>query len=281
MRRLLKTIARRILDKPEYSVNINVSTIADENLLRETNALITGGSRGIGKEIAIRIVECGGRCVVLGRKEDALEDLCKHFSSMSYISYDMKKVEGYHDLLRKAAEKVGGNINALILNAGVSNHESSISKVSVESFQEQFDTNLRANYFILSEYAKIIENSPGENRNILVMSSETGSMPYDVPYGLTKAALNRLIEGFSHRYYKSGCRVNGIAPGEVFTDMAKSSGITVDNEYGYARKNCMGRLMVPREIAEVAIFLLSNRSSCISGEVIHCNANNHMRSYLD
>ena len=151
----------------------------------------------------------------------------------------------------------------------------------MNSFDDQFDTNLKANYFMLKEYAKIINKSAREDRSILVISSETADMPYDIPYGLTKAALNRLIEGVSHRFYKSGCRINGLAPGEVYTDMEKSSGIIVDEIFGYARKNCMGRLIDPKEIAEVAVFLLSKRSQCISGEIIHCNANDHKKSYLD
>lgn len=281
MKKLFKRIAHKILDKPDYSVSIQITPVTDECLLKDCRAMITGGSKGIGREIAIRIVQCGGKCVITGRDEGKMVELNDMYPQISYIQYDMRDIEGYSQLYEVAEEKLGGTINSLILNAGISNHESSITDVSYESFQEQIDINLKANFFMLKEYGKLISVGFREERNVLVISSETADMPYDIPYGLTKASLNRLIEGFSHRFYKSGCRINGIAPGEVYTDMEKSAGIIVDDIFGYARRNCMGRLMDPKEIAEVGVFLLSKRSMCISGEIIHCNANNHMKSYLD
>ena len=278
---MLRAAARRILDKPDCAITVKIGAINDEELLKGCRALITGASRGIGREIAIRIVQSGGRCIVTGRDEEKMRELSQEYPEIKYIQQDVRDFVQFSSLFEEAKAKVGGTINTLVLNAGISNHEGSILDVSIDSFNDQFDTNVKANYFMLKEYAKIIMREPREERNVLLISSETADMPYDIPYGMTKAALNSLMEGFSHRFYKYGCRINGIAPGEVYTDMEKKSGVSIDDYLGYARKNSMGRMMNPKEIAEVAIFLLSNRSICISGEVIHCNANNHRKSYVD
>lgn len=203
MNKLLRQIAKRILDKPEYSVSIKVVNLTENELLKECRALVTGGSRGIGREIALKIVEWGGRVVITGRNETLLKEVSNLHDDISYIVCDIKNLNEYKQLIHKSEELLNGTLNSLVLNAGVSNHEGTIINVSIESFDDQMDTNLKANYFMLKEYAKIINNREREDRSIIVITSETGNMPYDIPYGLTKASLNKLIEGFSHRFYKN------------------------------------------------------------------------------
>lgn len=114
-------------------------------------------------------------------------------------------------------------------------------------------------------------------RNILFITSETADQAFDRPYGLTKAALNRLTQGLSQRFYQYGLRVNAIAPGVTITDM--TSDYAGDGEGDMSAPNVPGRYFLSEEIAEVACFLLSNDSLCISGEIVHCNGCNHVKSY--
>ena len=94
----------------------------------------------------------------------------------------------------------------------------------------------------------------------------------DLPYGLTKASINSLVQALSYKYYKSGIRVNGIAPGVTVSNM---TGLNKDGDL--YNNNPSNRYFLPEEIAEVATFLLSDYSKCISGEIIHCNAGNHIK----
>lgn len=92
---------------------------------------------------------------------------------------------------------------------------------------------------------------------------------------MTKAALNSLTGALSRRVYTHGIRVNAIAPGVTLTDMTRAYAASSD---GNLYRDCAsGRTFLPEEVAEVACFMLSNALKCISGEVIHCNAGNHLK----
>lgn len=102
---------------------------------------------------------------------------------------------------------------------------------------------------------------------MLFVSSETGMTADERPYGLTKAALNSLVQGIAYRYVNQGFRINALAPGVTVTDMIdKQDDGDLSCSYGIT-----GRYYLPEEVAEVASFLLSDASNCINGQIIHCN----------
>lgn len=168
---------------------------------------------------------------------------------------------------------VWGGIDGLICNAGLSLHEESIGKVSPEQFDKQFNTNFRGAYFLAQAYVEEVTSSTKPS-DLIFISSETADHCVDIPYGLSKAAINSLIGALSRRFYRKGVRVNGVAPGVTATDMTKEYADVSDGDYSYEAAS--GRLFLPEEVAEVVCFLLSSASRCISGEVIHVNAGNHL-----
>ena len=123
------------------------------------------------------------------------------------------------------------------------------------------------------------EKNKEDEGNLIFITSETGNQAYDIPYGMTKAALNSLTQALSRRVYKQGIRVNAIAPGVTVSDMTKDYAEVSDGNY--FRKSASDRIFLPEEIAEVVCFLLSDASKCISGEIIHCNAGNHIKTFWE
>ncbi|WP_207650997.1 SDR family oxidoreductase [Butyrivibrio sp. YAB3001] len=107
--------------------------------------------------------------------------------------------------------------------------------------------------------------------NLLFISSERGKMGDDLPYGLTKAAINSLIKGLARRGIDYDIRVNGIVPGVTVSDMVGVG----ENDNLYRKKSIGKRIYLPEEIAELAVFLMSDISGCISGEVIACDQGNY------
>lgn len=108
---------------------------------------------------------------------------------------------------------------------------------------------------------------------MLFISSNTSAKCVDIPYGLSKAAINSFVGALSRRVYNQGIRVNAICPGVVPTDMTKDF---TNGGGNYAFDTPSGRLFLPDEIAEVACFIVSDASKCISGEVLFCDAGNHL-----
>ena len=197
---------------------------------------------------------------------------------MNYIVHDISRVDTIEEFLEKSKEYLGGKIDCLVSNAGVSLHENNYKNVTVEGFDKQFDTNFKAGYFLAKRFLEMKEEKK-EDGNLIFITSETGNQAYDIPYGMTKAALNSLTQALSRRVYKQGIRVNAIAPGVTISDMTKDYAEASDGNY--YRKCSSDRIFLPDEIAEVACFLLSDASLCISGEIIHCNAGNHIKTFWE
>jgi NAD(P)-dependent dehydrogenase (short-subunit alcohol dehydrogenase family) len=145
-------------------------------------------------------------------------------------------------------------------------------EVTQEGFDRQFETNLKAPFFLSQCFIKYLMDASIKPANLLFISSEMGLYCSDVPYGLGKASLNSLVEGLARRYVNDGIRVNAIAPGVLSNE---ASDVTKDDLY--RKYSCGQRFIMPEEVAEVASFILSDASNCITGAVIPCNQGNHLR----
>ena len=142
-----------------------------------------------------------------------------------------------------------------------------------EGFDRQFDTNLKGPYFLTQTFIDYMNREKIGQGNIRFITSERGLYCDDIPYGLTKAAINSLTTGLARRLIAQGIRVNAIAPGVTASDM---TGVDKNGNL-YWPSSCAGRVFLPEEVAEVAAFLLSDVSMCISGEIVPCNQGNHYR----
>ena len=283
-KRVIRKIAKFILaSQPESFVQVNIGQLQSGNILLGKKIVITGGGSGLGFVMAKKFVSEGAEILISGRNEEKLKTAIRQLGDNSkYISADVCDVEHSMTFLEKAKEQLGGRIDCLVSNAGVSLHENIYSNVTVEGFDKQFNTKFRAGYFLGKAFLemKTKEKSDGGiNAQLLYITSETGDQVYDIPYGMTNAALNSLVGGFSRRVYKQGIRVNAIAPGVTLTEMTRDYAESSD---GNLYRDCAsGRTFVPEEVAEVACFILSDASRCISGEIIHCNAGNHLKAFWD
>ena len=169
------------------------------------------------------------------------------------------------DFIKEADDLLGG-ANVLVNNAGISLHEGTIMDVHYEQFDKQIETNLKGAYFLSQKFLRMYKKKHRNGGSILFLSSERGHYVDDLPYGLIKAAINSLTQGLAKMLIQSNIRINAIAPGITTTDM---TGITRDDIY--SGEYSTGRYYLPEEVAEVACFLVSDASSCLSGQIIICN----------
>ena len=283
-KRVIRKIAKFILaSQPESFVQVNVGQIQCGYILQDKKIVITGGGSGLGYAMAKKFISEGANVIISGRDEKKLNTAVKKLGEHAkYLVADVCDVEHSIEFLEKAKELLGGRIDCLVSNAGVSLHENIYTNVTIEGFDKQFNTKFRAGYFLGKAFLEMKSKEKIDsllNAQLLYITSETGDQVYDIPYGMTNAALNSLVGAFSRRVYKQGIRVNAIAPGVTLTEMTRDYAESSD---GNLYRNCAsGRTFVPEEIAEVACFLLSDASKCISGEIIHCNAGNHLKTFWD
>lgn len=266
LKRMLKYIIKGI---PEYNIKVEVKETSPNMQLKGKNIIVTGGSSGLGYYIAKRCIAEGANIVITGRNEEkliaakvALGEHCQ------YIVFDAKNVSGIKDFLNQAEKKFNDEkIYGLVSNAGVSLHESNFRNVTEEGWNLQVDTNLKGNYFLVKEFIQYLEKQKDRRGNIVVITSERARRSDDIPYGLTKTASDSFIKCFASKVIKEGIRVNGVAPGVTASEM---TGIDRNGNM-YADWQPSNRFFLPEEVAEVVLFLLSDVSNCISGEIIACD----------
>lgn len=256
-------------------VKVPVAQIQYGGILEGKKILITGGSRGLGYAIAKRCLEEKAVVTITGRSKEVLEEAKKSLGNpenLFVFEHDVRQYDKDDELILNARRAMNG-IDCLINNAGVSVHNIDYSNCTEEQWDRQMDTNLKGVYFLTQAYMKYYEEVGKKSGKIINMVSERGLYGDDVPYGMAKRALISYTEGLARKLILKGVRVNAIAPGVTATEMTG-----YDPEDNLFRRYAVGRrVLLPEEIAEVAIFMISDASNCISGQVIACNEGNHLR----
>lgn len=249
---------------PNIVVKPNIFYSDPSGKLKGKKILLTGGSRGLGYAMAKKFVAEGAQVLITGRNLETLKEASKQLGCQ-YLVFDVTDTSKYEKLILKAEEKLSG-LNVLVNNAGISLHESSFFDVTLESFDRQINTNLKSDVFLSQCFIKrMIKEQKGAT--ILCVSSEVGELADNRPYGWTKAAINSVVRGLASNFSKNGIRINAISPGIT---CSKMTGLDPEKNL-YIKTNATERAYLPEEIAEVATFLISDLSGCISGQVIVCN----------
>ena len=263
LKRTLKYILKGV---PKITVTAKISYLQPDRRLAGKHIIVTGGGRGLGFSMAKKFKKEGADVLIAGRNLDTLRKSADSIGC-KYLQLDVQNIESFAPFIDKADQMLEG-VNCLINNAGISLHENGFLDVQPGQFDMQFDTNLKGAFFLTQAFIrKCGVNKTDGMKNILFTSSETSMTVDERPYGLTKAALNSLIQGLAYRYVNEGYRVNAIAPGVTISDMI---GKKDDGDLTYPG-NITGRYYRPEEVAEIACFLLSDASNCLNGQILVCN----------
>lgn len=260
----LKHILSFLLHGKPKNVIAHISYLEPQNALSGKRIIITGGGRGIGFAMAKKFISEGAKVIIAGRNEETLSASAKELGC-HYLTLDVKKTDTFEAFFSQANQYLGG-IDCLVNNAGISLHEDGFLVVNENQFDSQFDTNLKGPFFLTQCFINHTKDTEGV-KNVLFVSSETGMTMDERPYGLTKAAINSLVQGLAYRYINQGFRINAVAPGVTVSDMV---GAKIEDDLAYDG-NISGRYYLPEEVAEVACFLLSDASNCLNGQILCCN----------
>lgn len=260
---IVQSLRRKCTPVPPPIV-AQVSTLHENQFLKNRRILITGGGKGLGFAIAERCVSCGAEVLICGRDIETLQTSAQKLNC-AWRRLDMMDVSSFSGFIDNLFTDGGFHADTLVCNAGISLHEADFIDVTPESFDKQIATNLRGAFFLAQAFVKKLL-SLKDKGNILFISSETGETPDLRPYGWTKAATNSMAQGLAYRLSRDRIRVNAIAPGVTATGM---TGFGLDDLTYNASPT--GRAYIPEEIAEIAAFLISDLAAPISGQIITCN----------
>ncbi len=220
------------------------------------NILITGGSSGIGKSIVELLNHNGFRCVTFDKKKN---------SNSYFFKTDLSNLNNIHKSFQMF-EKKFRSVHSLINCAGVTFPGSSIN-YRLDKWEKSISINLTAPFVLSQMVAKnMIKNKiKGSILNITSIGAEL-AFPDNPGYQSTKAALKHLTKSMAYDFSKYNIRVNSLAPGYTVTPMNKKSYQNKSLRKKRANKSMLNRWANPKEIAETALFLISNKSSFTTGQ---------------
>lgn len=257
-------------DEMGITLNISIGEMEPGQILAGKNIFLTGATGGIGTIIGQKCIKQGATVIAVDRNKEKLSSLKQILgNNCETICFDITDIESFNAIIDKA-HTFFGDINCLVNNAGVSLHEGDFMNVTPAHWDVQFEVNLKAPYFLTQAWVKYYRDHNIKNGKIVMMASDTSGMGASLPYGLSKVALSSLTHGLAKKLIVDGIRINAMAPGTTLTPM------TLDLTHGeVCRSTTLGkRALFPEEIAELCIFLLSDLSTCVSGNIFGCSEAN-------
>lgn len=225
--------------------------------LKNKTILITGGTRGIGHSIAKQLVENGANVIIAGRAQEVNLEMLKR-DNVRYIQWDVTEKNSFQEKLEKA-ESLFGVINCLVNNAGV------ISVEKSENVKAELREIMRINTESAYNMAELFHGYWKEKHVdglILNILSNTEKKPAMNAYAISKWAERYITEKLGHIYEKDNIRVMAIDPGPVKTRMSYKEGQSLIKD-----KIPYGRIAVPEEVANLAVFMIANSDIC-NGKII-------------
>ncbi len=235
-------------------------------------AIVTGGARGIGEEIAREFSREGAKAVIFdidNEKGKAVESAIRNSGGEAlFVHCDVSKVSEIERAVKEAIDEYG-TINILVNNAGIL-HSTPIEEITEEEWDRMMAINLKSTFFmvqkILPEFKK---NNGGKVVNISSLAGRMGGFANGLGYTATKAAIIGLTYGFARRLAKDNVLVNAVAPGPTETDILKAFSEEKKEELRQAIP--IKKLGTTKDIANAVVFLASSKAGFITGAVLDVN----------
>ena len=241
--------------------------------LKNKNIIVTGASGGIGNAIVEKLYKEGANILATGTRIEKLEELKSKFDNIRILKFDILQHEKIEEFINNAADELGGSLDCLINNAGITKDNLTI-RMSLEEWTKVIDINLTST-FLMSKYAikKMLKNKSGKVVNITSVVGHTGNLG-QANYTASKAGIVAMSKTLAIEYAKKNINVNCISPGFIKTAMTDK----IDDKFKDAilSKIPSARLGEAEDIANAVVFLTSNQSNYINGETLHVNGGMYM-----
>jgi NAD(P)-dependent dehydrogenase (short-subunit alcohol dehydrogenase family) len=230
--------------------------------------VVTGGTRGIGRAIAEACAAAGAGVVVVARKPDELAETAEAITAIGAPVATVQGSVGDPEIAERAAEEAVSALGAcdiVVNNAAINPVFAPLMDADLGAVTKIFDANISGPLrFTRAAWQRWMRERGGVVLNVVSVGGMRPG-PFIGAYNVSKAALIHLTRQLAQELAPL-VRVNAVAPGLVKTDMARA--LWEPNEEAMARAHALGRLGVPDDIASAALFLVSDASSWLTGEVL-------------
>lgn len=245
-------------------------------MLSDKVAIVTGASRGIGRLIAIALAEQGAKVVVSARNIEALQNLTAEIKAQGgdalAVAGDVAVEDDANNLIKQAVATYG-QVNILINNAGIT-RDGLLLRMKDADWDAVLDTNLKGAFHCIRAVAKVM--SKQRSGRIINISSVVGEMgnPGQANYCASKAGLLGLTKSVARELARRNVTVNAITPGFIVTDMTDD--LTDSARETLTEQIPLGRLGEAEDVANAVLFLSSDQSAYITGQVLGVNGGMYM-----
>lgn len=247
------------------------ATYKGSGRLAGRKALITGGDSGIGRAVAIAFAREGADVIIThlpSEQIDADETIkladCPEQKLIS-IAGDLSDENFCSSLIDRAKDELGG-LDILVNNAAKQIHVEALEDLSAEQLRQTFTVNVFATFLLTKAALKYLPKGAAIINTTSIQAYQPSSGLLD--YAATKAAIANFTKGLAEQLASKGIRVNAVAPGPIWTPLQPSYGQPQDKLTQFGQDTPLGRAGQPAELAPTYVFLASQESSYITGEII-------------
>jgi NAD(P)-dependent dehydrogenase (short-subunit alcohol dehydrogenase family) len=232
-------------------------------------ALITGGTSGLGKMMALALAKAGAFVWIASSRDNAdetLQEIKQQGSNGSFVQVDVTSSDALEKIVSQIL-KASSRIDILVNAAGI-NLRTSAEELTLNEWQKTIDINLTAPFYLSQLVADTMKkNNWGRIINIASLQS-LRAFDNSIPYGASKGGVMQLTRALAQAYSKDGILVNAIAPGFFRTNLTESLFQDPDKLEALANKTMMGRNGEEKDIFGISVFLCSDANSYVTGQTV-------------
>ena len=236
--------------------------------LTDRVAIVTGGTRGIGRSLAEGLVCAGAKVVVASRKADACAETEAHLTAMGGealgVPTHMGDLDGLAALVDATVDRFGGV--DIVINNAATGLTLPLGEFTLDAWNKSYDVNLRGPVFLVQYALPHLTASPHAAVVNVVSAGAFIASPNVAMYGGAKSALMSLTRSMAKEWAPLGIRVNALAPGTIDTDMVRNNPPEVQARMAAASP--MNRAAHPDEMIGPALLLVSDAGSFMTGQVV-------------
>ena len=238
--------------------------------LEGKTAIVTGGGSGIGRATAQRFAKEGARVLIAGRRQSKLEEVAASDGNIAYVVADLTKSEDVAKLVEEAKKRFGSKLDILVNNAGWCPVQS-IKEITLADYDKAFSLDVRAVVDMTIQCLPMLIAAKGNIINLSTIGVTHRDTNLSMYIG-AKSAVENFTRCWALDLANDGVRVNAIAPGAIRTEIWTVTNIDKEAERAHEERITStipaGRFGSPEEIANTALFLVSDEAPYINGAVI-------------